>query len=617
MHIKKQQLIPVFVLISLTVSAQQWKPVGDKMMTRWSAQVNPQNAWQEYPRPQMERADWLNLNGLWDYAVQPGNMPAPKKFQGKILVPFCIESALSGVGISFMPGERLWYKREFSLPAGWASKKIILHFEAVDWSAMVWVNGAFAGSHKGCYDAFSFDITPYYKPGQKQVILVAVDDPTSDGSQPRGKQLLHPNSIWYSPVSGIWQTVWMEAVPKETFIEDLDIVSDPGKSIVTILPLLHQPHNFDYKVLIRVLAGNSEIVSDTVPGDHTAELKIDHPELWSPGHPFLYDLDLQLINPEGQIIDRVKSYFGMRKISMGDYDGNMVLLLNDKPLFQYGPLDQGWWPDGLYTPPDEEAMKYDLQMTKNMGFNMIRKHVKVENKRWYYWCDKMGILVWQDMPSGMVVMDVENKDRPLEVERVRPGGEDLNRAPTETTQFETELRRMILQHRNSPAIVVWVPFNEGWGQYATCRITGMIKALDPTRLVDPASGWERHVCGDLYDIHTYGTTVDIPPLCTDRASVIGEYGGIGFPVEGHLYNPDMKHWGYQTYPSPEELLEHYKAKFEQIVEMKKTKGLSAAVYTQTTDVEGEINGLMTYDRAVVKMPADTLMRLHSVLYLGK
>ncbi len=356
------------------------------------------------------------------------------------------------------------------------------------------------------------------------------------------------------------------------------------------------------------------MVTDTLSPEKVSEIRFHHPELWSPDHPFLYDLNLQLVDASGKVTDEVRSYFGMRKISLGEADGHVVLMLNDRPLFQYGPLDQGWWPDGLYTPPTDEAMKHDLEMTKAMGFNMIRKHVKVENRRWYYWCDKMGILVWQDMPSGMVVMDTENHERPLEVERVRPGGEDLHRLPGETTAFESELKRMILQHRNSPSIVVWVPFNEGWGQYATCRITEMIKSIDPTRLVDPASGWALHPCGDIYDIHTYGVKVDVPPVCIDRASVIGEYGGIGFPVEGHLYNPGMRNWGYQTYPSPAELLQHYREKFDQIVEMKKTMGLSAAIYTQTTDVEGEINGLMTYDRAVVKMPADTLRQMHSVLY---
>ena len=350
----------------------------------------------------------------------------PVKYQGKILVPFCIESSLSGVGKSFSPGERLWYRRAFTIPAGWSSKKILLHFEAVDWKTQVWVNGSLAGSHQGCYDAFSFDITPYVKPGTKQDIVVAVEDPTSTGSQPRGKQLLNPSGIWYTPVSGIWQTVWLEAVPKETFIEDIRITTDPGRSSLSVLPFLHQPHLNTFRVLATIGAGGKTLVTDTLSPEKVSEIRFHHPELWSPGHPFLYDLNLQLIDASGKVTDEVRSYFGMRKISLGEADGHVVLMLNDRLLFQYGPLDQGWWPDGLYTPPGDEAMKHDLEMTKAMGFNMIRKHVKVENRRWYYWCDKMGILVWQDMPSGMAVMDIGNHERPLEVERVRPGGEDLN-----------------------------------------------------------------------------------------------------------------------------------------------------------------------------------------------
>jgi beta-galactosidase/beta-glucuronidase len=307
----------------------------------------------------------------------------------------------------------------------------------------------------------------------------------------------------------------------------------------------------------------------------------------------------------------------MRKISLGVQDGSSYLFLNNKALFHYGPLDQGWWPDGLLTPPSDEAMKYDIEITKAMGFNMIRKHIKVEPARWYYYCDKLGMLVWQDMPSGMVVLPGKDADKPVHVQHVPRNGDDLQVRSADAQQYELELRRLIDSHYNSPAIVIWVPFNEGWGQYATCRIANAVKQLDPTRLVDAVTGWALRPCGDMYDIHTYQTEVNVPPVSLDRASVIGEYGGIGYPVKDHLWNPEMRNWGYQTYQSAEELLKNYVYKFNQIVEMKKSKGLSAAVYTQTTDVEGEVNGLMTYDRKVIKIPVEKLKEIHSALFVEK
>ena len=339
--------------------------------------------------------------------------------------------------------------------------------------------------------------------------------------------------------------------------------------------------------------------------------------MWSPDDPFLYDLKIELLAPgakkSAKVIETVSSYFGMRKISLGDGPYGKVLHLNDKPLFHNGTLDQGWWPDGLHTPPSDEAMKYDLQITKDMGYNMIRKHIKVEPDRWFYWCDKIGIMVWQDMPSAMIVLakpDGKGEARP---EYVGRNSQDVILRTEAAIQWETEFRRMIDLHYNAPSIVIWVPFNEGWGQYDTCGISSWVKSYDPTRLVNPVSGWALRDCGDIYDIHTYGTTLKVPKIQKDRATVVGEYGGIGLPIEGHLWNSEMRNWGYQTNKSRQELLESYIHKFEQIVEMK-NNGLSGAVYTQTTDVESEVNGLMTYDREVVKFPVDKMAEIHKKVF---
>lgn len=611
----KRIAIALLMMTGMSLAAQDYSPAGDRIMTSWGENLDPEKVWQEYPRPQMVRADWMNLNGLWDYAIQAKAEPRPKKFQGSILVPFCVESALSGVGKSLMPDERLWYRRSFSLPADWKGRQVILNFEAVDWSAVVYVNGAWVGAHKGAYDRFSFDITPYLKDKGAQEVVVAVDDPSSFESQARGKQQMPQQGIWYTPVSGIWQTVWMEAVNPGASIGELKITPCIDRGQVSVTPMMRIPREGEYTFSIAAYDGDRKVAAESIAAGKTAVLKINNPSLWSPDSPFLYDLKVELKDPSGEVLDEVDSYFGMRKISLGDKNGNLVLMLNNEPLFHYGTLDQGWWPDGLHTPPSDEAMLYDIEMTKKMGFNMIRKHIKVEPDRWFYHCDRLGMLVWQDMPSGMIVVPQEEEGkRPVHLQHVPRRGEDLNRRSDVAAQWEWELRRMIDIHYNAPSVVIWVPFNEGWGQYGTCRISGMVKDLDPTRLVNAVSGWAIRPCGDIYDIHTYHTEVLVPPVSREMASVIGEYGGIGYPVKGHQWDTGMRNWGYQTYHSAEELLENYKYKFDQIVEMYKNKGLSAAVYTQTTDVEGEVNGLMTYDRKVIKIPADTLREMHSVLY---
>jgi beta-galactosidase/beta-glucuronidase len=617
------RLIFFVLILATSLQAQNWKAVGGEMMSQWGKKVSPENVWQEYPRPQFERTEWKNLNGLWDYSLLKTNQSEPKRFQGKILVPFSFESPLSGVGKKITPEDKMWYKKSFSLPKNWDGKDVIIHFEAVDYHCSVWVNDILVGSHKGGFDRFSFNITPYLKLKGNQKVVLSVEDATNFSSQPRGKQQINASGIYYTPVSGIWQTVWLEAVSPEAYLEEVKTTTDLDRSLVTLTPLANKALVSGYKVAVEVFFEGKKVTSGSTESNEALSLKIDHPHLWSPDNPHLYTIKMSFANPNGKLIDRVESYFGMRKISLGDHKGVKYLFLNNEPLFHYGTLDQGWWPDGLLTPPSDEAMRYDIEITKAMGFNMIRKHVKIEPDRWYYHCDQLGIMVWQDMPSynrlalktPEEMEKTKNKDRIYNsLERIRVGQADLNRRSEDADQFERELRRMVNIHYNAPSIVMWVPFNEGWGQYDSCRITEFVKSLDPNRLVNPTSGWTLRPCGDIYDIHTYHVNLTVPPTALDRATVIGEFGGIGFPIKENLWNPEMRNWGYQTYYSSEELLKNYIYKLDQIVQMKEKNGLSAAVYTQTTDVEGEINGLMTYDREVIKIPAQTLKELHQNLY---
>ena len=619
----KPNFLPFAFLVVLNSFCQEWQPLDGKIMSRWAKEVTPDNVWQEYPRPQFERSTWKNLNGMWDYVILKTNQPKPKSYEGKILVPFSFESALSGVGRSITPEDKMWYRKKFIIPSEWKGKRILLNFEAVDHDTSVWVNDIFVGSHKGGFDRFSFDITTFLNVRGNQTIEVSVKDGTNLSPQLRGKQHFKPSGIVYTPVSGIWQTVWLEAVSNEAYLGEVKITTDIDKGIVKITPFGHEALRSSYKVKASIYKNKSKIAEGSVSTNKLIELKIREPKLWSPDNPNIYDLKLTLTNPKGKIIDQVDSYFGMRKISLGNHKGVKYLFLNNKPLFHYGTLDQGWWPDGLLTPPSDAAMRYDIEITKAMGFNMIRKHVKIEPDRWYYHCDHLGILVWQDMPSGGKMVEKINgpttnkrgdKKYYTNLQHVGRSDGDLNKNINESIQFETELRKMINIHYNSPSIVVWVPFNEGWGQYDTCRISDLVKALDSSRLVIPTSGWSLRNCGDIYDIHTYDVDLKKPPYHQDRATVIGEYGGIGLPIKKNLWNPNTINWGYQTYNSQKELIESYEYKFNQILKMKEMHGLSGAVYTQTTDVEGEVNGLLTYDREVIKIPTEILKNLHSPLY---
>jgi len=581
-------LLLTIVLVTLCCASIQaaWKPAQGPLMTKWARDVAPDNALPEYPRPQMVRKDWLNLNGLWDYAITPRGKGQPRQFDGQILVPFAIESALSGVMKNVGPEKQLWYHRKFDVPQTWGEgNRILLHFGAVDWEATVWVNGLKVGTHRGGYDPFTFDITHALRPAGRQKLVLAVYDPTDAGDQARGKQVGKPHGIWYTPVTGIWQTVWIEPVSRR-YIDGLKLTPDidNAKLNVEIGTKLTRSD----KVTVEVSA-NGEVVGK-VSGLNQIEVPIPDPHLWSPDDPFLYDVKITLGHFRLPIVnDEVQSYFAMRKISLDkDNEGINRLFLNNKPLFHYGPLDQGWWPDGLYTAPTDDALRYDVEVTKQFGMNMARKHVKVEPSRWYYWCDKLGLLVWQDMPNG------NNKTRLAK------------------KQFEEEWTNVINAFYNHPSIVMWVPFNEGWGQYDTPRITEMTRQLDPTRLVNNASGWTDKKVGDVHDIHSYPGPA-APPVEEARAVVLGEFGGLGLPVRGHTWQ-DEKNWGYRSYDDREKLTDAYLNLLSNLRSLI-GGGLAAAVYTQTTDVEIEVNGLLTYDRAMIKMDTDKVRAASEKLYL--
>ncbi len=604
-----------------------WSPVKGRIMTRWAADVRPGSVHPEYPRPQMRRGEWLNLNGLWEYAIRPKDEARPAVFDGRILVPFPVESALSGVGREVGAESRLWYRRTFRVPRSrvWKKKRVILNFEASDWETTIWVNGRPAGTHRGGYDPFSFDITDSLKHRGDQEILVSVWDPTDGGTQPHGKQVRKPRSIWYTAVTGMWATVWIEPVPR-TYIAGLEIVPDVDNSRVTVKVLAEgRGSEGDLPVEITVRPGvkpdegvpakgmgtgtgvdaahssPSAPTSITVKGTAGTQISIPitGPRLWSPDSPFLYTLEVKLGTGRGaKKADVVGSYFGLRKISLGkDGDGVTRLFLNDSPLFHFGTLDQGWWPDGLYAAPTEEALGWDLKVLKELGFNMLRKHVKVEPRRFYYLCDRLGLMVWQDMPSGDA--------------HIEPEDADIVRTAESARVYETELTAMMKALRNHPSIVMWVPFNEGWGQFDTARIAALAHTLDPTRLIDATSGWTDRGVGNLMDIHSYPGP-DAPPNEEKRAAVLGEFGGLGLPVAGHTWQ-DEKNWGYRSYADAEALTKAYLDLIEKL-RLLIGKGLSAAIYTQTTDVEIEVNGLMTYDRAVIKMDKERVAAANRSVY---
>lgn len=568
----------------------QWKPAGDKIKTAWAEQVNPQQVLPEYPRPIMERADWQNLNGEWDYAIRPKGEVEPATFDGKILVPFAVESSLSGVQQMVGEANELWYKRTFQVPSAWKGKEILLHFGAVDWQADVFVDDVLIGSHVGGYTPFSLNVTPYLSAkSATHKLVVRVWDPSDKGYQPRGKQVSNPEGIWYTPVTGIWQTVWLEPV-NASHITAIKAIPDVDKQVMHVTVSTCSPSLASDIVEVELLDKGQVIASAKGVQGKELRLAVKQPTLWEPSNPYLYDMKVRLTK-NGRSVDEVKSYTAFRKIStVRDAQGLMRMCLNDKPLFQYGPLDQGWWPDGLYTAPTDEALLYDIKKTKEWGFNMIRKHVKVEPARWYYHCDKEGILVWQDMPSG----DMDNQWKP----RVYNGGTDRQRTEASIANYYQEWKEIMDLCVSNPSVVVWVPFNEAWGQFDTEKVVAWTKAYDPSRLVNPASGGNHRPCGDILDLHNYPGP-DMFLFDPVRVNVLGEYGGIGLAVEDHLWW-NKRNWGYIQFKNSDEVTAEYVKYAKQLKDFVK-KGFSAAVYTQTTDVEGEVNGLMTYDRKVIKI----------------
>lgn len=582
----------IAILIAATAMAMnataQDKLPTPPLSTVWGGKVTPENVWDKYPRPMLTRPEWKNLNGEWNYAILPAGSASPQNFDGKILVPFAVESALSGVGRTIGEKNELWYDRTFTVPEEWKGQNINLNFGGIDWEADVWVNGVQVGNHKGAYTPFSFDITDALREGENK-LTVRVYDPTDKGTQPRGKQVSKPKGIWYTPVTGIWQTVWLEPVPVNN-IKALRITPDVDSNRLRV-----QANTTDDGIIKVEVIDNGTTVA-TASGLSTEPVEVTMPEnvkLWSPESPYIYDLKVSLVK-DGKTEDSVGSYTAMRKVGyVRGKDKVNRMTLNGKQIFHFGPLDQGWWPDGLYTPPSYEAMIFDIDKTKELGFNMIRKHIKVEPELWYEYCDRNGILVWQDMPSGDKNTKWENHNYYK--------SKEFERSPQSAAQYRKEWNEIMDNLHSHPSIVVWVPFNEGWGQFDTKNVAAWTKSKDPSRLVNAASGGNFfYGAGDILDVHNYPAP-RIYLLDDDKVNVIGEYGGIGYPIKGHLWQPD-KNWGYIEFNSPKEVTDKYVEYIDILGDLAKI-AYSGAVYTQTTDVEGEVNGLLTYDRKKMKVDA--------------
>ncbi|MCV7279282.1 glycoside hydrolase family 2 [Mycolicibacterium flavescens] len=596
-------------------AAEAWQRQSAPLSTPWTHLVGPNNALPEYPRPQMARARWLNLNGVWAYTGRSGEdasaaAPSVREYDERILVPYPTESALSGIK---RHDDQMWYRKVFELPGTWRGQRVLLHFGAVDQTATVWVNNKKVAHHEGGYTAFSADITDALRWSGSQEIVVRAEDRNEDNPFAVGKQRNEPEGLFYTGASGIWQTVWMEPV-RATHIDKLDIASD--LTGFTVTPRVTGVTDERAEVIVSTPDGKTLARSSGEPGK-PVRVKVPEPRLWTPEDPYLYDLEVKLVSPEGKVVDEVASYGGLRTIStVPDPQGRPRIALNNKITFLHGPLDQGYWPDGIYTAPTDDALRFDLERTKALGMNFVRKHAKVEPARWYHWADKLGLLVWQDMPSLDVSLDI-------------PVGPAPDPSPAAKVNFERELVAMVDQLRSVTSIVGWVPFNEGWGEFDTARIAGVTKRADPTRMVNANSGV--NCCksrpdtraGDIYDDHTYvgpGRPVlhdnpttprderlnlgDRPVPLEHRVVVDGEYGGLGLVPHGNRW--PGKPQAYEMTDSRARLTERYVEVSRDLEDAVRRGGLSGAIYTQTTDVENEVNGYMTYDRWLVKMSLRTV-----------
>lgn len=613
--------ILVLIIMPCAIIAQEYKPISGKIMSEWAENVTPENAWTEYPRPQMTRAEWMNLNGLWEYAISSNRAQKPEKWLNSILVPYALETPLSGVGRRIQANEVIWYRRTFEL-APEEGKRQLLHFEGVDYKCMVWVNGKLAGSHVGGNLPFSFDVTELVKSGTNEVklrVIDGTDDP--DLYQLRGKQKRDNKGIWYTPSSGIWAPVWLESVP-ETYIESIQVLANMNGELQAVAKIGGLQQNVKVKISI---LDKGEVVASKQGINEGVTVNLKNAKLWSPSTPFLYDLDIQLLNIKDEVIDRVSSYAGFRSVGKAcDEDGNWQFILNGKPLFQIGPLDQGWWPGSFLLPPADEAIVWEMEFLKEAGFNMIRKHKKVEPRRYYYHADRIGFVIWQDQTSGGSGGSEWPKWKRLNVGSENYQHKNKNWWKDESDpvnadwpdwahkQYMAELKSMIDVLYNHPSVIVWTTFNERWGQHRSLKIGQWVEKYDPSRLLNIASGGNFFEVGDLADHHQYPHPyypLDIP-LYNDYIKVVGEFGGHGWPEEGHLWDPDKRNWGYGGLPkTKEEYLERYTESCKILGALRK-KGIAAGVYTQTTDVEGEINGLITYDRKVIKIPAKVLLQVH-------
>ncbi|MEZ5278289.1 MAG: glycoside hydrolase family 2 TIM barrel-domain containing protein [Opitutaceae bacterium] len=604
-------VLAIMTAVTSPAAHADWKPIEGAMLTRWAGDVTPESTWQEYPRPLLERPEWTNLNGLWDYAVTPRNATRVETWAGSILVPFCPESALSGVGRLIEPTEALWYRRD--LPGPIPGKRSLIHFEAVDYETTVWVNGQEIGSHRGGHTPFSFDLTEALRDGANELIVRVYD--ATGAYQLHGKQRLHNGGIWYTRVTGIWQTVWMESVPERS-VADLAIGCDIASGRIVVTPRLAGPVG-DGETLRATASMNSEVVASAV-GEGTLTLQIPTPRLWSPDEPHLYDLTIELIDRTGRVVDSVASYAALREFGRNqDARGHWRFTLNGEPIFHWGPLDQGWWPDGLLTPPTDRAMRSDIEFLKAAGFNMIRTHIKVRPRRYYTHCDRIGMLVWQDQVSSGYGGGRQNPDGSSPPwTRMEPDPVDANWPDEAHAQWVLEYRRMVDHLRNNPCVAVWVPFNEAWGQHRSMEVGALAVSLDPSRPVNISSGGNFWPVGDIADHHSYPDP-DFPLddlRFTDFIKVVGEFGGHGWPVDGHLWDAARENWGYGGLP---ETIGEWKDRYARSIDILcalRRKGVAAGVYTQTTDVEVEINGLLTYDR-IQKVDPDWL-RGQSARLLG-